>query len=200
VRPYTPTTPVRRRGSFQLVVKDYPEGKVSKALHGLREGDTLDVKGPMKKYEYVANQWDAVGLIAGGTGVTPMYQLITEILANPRDRTEVRLIYANRSEGDILLRDELDALAATHPNFKVLYTVDKAGPEWKGHTGHVSAAMLTSVLPPPQREAGRVKVMVCGPPGLMKHLSGEKKSPTDQGELTGLLKQLHYAPDQVFKY
>lgn len=39
---------------------------------------------------HLSAQWDAVGLIAGGSGITPMYQLITEILANPRDRTEVR--------------------------------------------------------------------------------------------------------------
>ncbi len=44
------------------------------------------MKGPFAKFAYTANQWDAVGMLAGGTGITPMYQLLTEILANPRDR------------------------------------------------------------------------------------------------------------------
>lgn len=38
VRPYTPTSPVNQRGSFELIVKTYPEGKVSKALWDLKEG------------------------------------------------------------------------------------------------------------------------------------------------------------------
>jgi len=90
------------------------------------------MKGPIKKFEYVPNQWRAVGMVAGGSGITPMYQLIEEILSNPRDRTEIRLIYANRTPGDIMLKAELDALAAAHPQFRVLYTVDDStGAAWK---------------------------------------------------------------------
>ena len=82
-------------------------------------GDTVDVKGPYTKFLYKANQWESVGMLAGGTGITPMYQVLMEILSNPRDTTEVRLVYASRTEEDILLRLELDALAAVYPNFKV---------------------------------------------------------------------------------
>lgn len=57
--------------------------------------------------------------------------------------------------------------------------------------------MIRKALPPPQA-AGRV--FVCGPPPMLKALSGEKKSPTDQGELTGLLRELGYDSAQVYKY
>jgi len=74
----------------------------------------------------------------------------------------------------------------------------------QGARGHISKEMVTSFLPPPQAvgEDGAIdyKVLVCGPPGMMKHMSGEKKSPADQGDLTGLLADLHYAKPQVFKY
>ncbi len=73
---------------------------------------------------------------------------------------------------------------------------------------------MTSFLPPPQAVAvggdgkpvdgpeGQVhyKMLVCGPPGMMKHISGEKKSPADQGDLAGLLGKLNYAKPQVFKF
>jgi cytochrome-b5 reductase len=138
-------------------------------------------------------------MVAGGTGITPMYQLILEILANPRDRTEIRLVYGCRSEEDIILRDELDALAAAYPNFKVVYTLSKPSAAWRGRTGHVSKELLASVLPPPQEKAA-TKVLVCGPPAFMAALSGDKKSPSDQGELVGALRDLKYEPSQVFKY
>lgn len=67
---------------------------------------------------------------------------------------------------------------------------------------------MKSLLPPPQQAgagaaAGAAvahKIFVCGPPSMVKALSGEKKSPADQGELTGMLAKLGYAPAQVYKY
>jgi len=141
---------------------------VSKWLAQQAPGATVEMKGPFVKFAYTPNKWDAVGLIAGGTGITPMYQLITEILANPRDHTEVRLVYASRTPADIILKTELDALSVTHPNFKVIYTVDAPGPAgWSGATGYVTKDMVTSFLPPPQPEAGRHQILVCGPPPMM---------------------------------
>jgi cytochrome-b5 reductase len=199
VRPYTPTA--TDRGSFELVVKSYDNGKVSKAFGGLKVGDSFEFKGPFAKFDYHANSHAALGMVAGGTGITPMYRMIKTILDNPRDRTEVRLVYASRTPDDIILKTELDALALVYPNFKVLYTVDKASPEhnWNGQVGQISKEMLTSFLPPPNADGG-AKVLVCGPPGMVKFLAGEKTKNYEQGELTGLLKELKYEKDAVFKY
>lgn len=57
--------------------------------------------------------------IAGGSGLTPMLQVIQEIVKNPEDKTEVSFVFANKTEDDIILRDELDELAAKHDNLKV---------------------------------------------------------------------------------
>lgn len=74
--------------------------------------------------------------LSGGTGITPMLQLVRHITRDPKDNTEMRLIFANQSESDILLRNELEEVAKEHPNqFKVWYTVDKASEcEQKLHT------------------------------------------------------------------
>jgi cytochrome-b5 reductase len=59
-------------------------------------------------------------MIAGGTGVTPCYQVATAILKDPRDTTKISLVFGNISEDDILLKQELEDLAAAHPDrFKV---------------------------------------------------------------------------------
>lgn len=62
------------------------------------------------------------GMIAGGTGVTPMYQVANAILKNPADKTEITLLFANVSADDILIEEELTNLQALSPQFKVRCT------------------------------------------------------------------------------
>ena len=54
------------------------------------------------------------GMIAGGTGITPMYQVAKCLLGDPQEYTCLSLIYANISEDDILMRKELDELTNTN--------------------------------------------------------------------------------------
>ena len=56
------------------------------------------------------------GMLAGGSGITPMFQVALAILRNEQDRTVVHLVYANVAEEDILLRKQLDAWARMHPD------------------------------------------------------------------------------------
>lgn len=62
----------------------------------------------------------------GGTGITPMLQLVREVVQDESDPTQMALLFANQTPGDILLRDELDSLARDNPHrFKLWYTVDR---------------------------------------------------------------------------
>lgn len=200
LRPYTPVSDEAAPGFLDLVVKHYPGGPMSSHLHAMAPGQRLDVKGPLPKYAWTENKHAHVGLIAGGTGITPMYQLLRAILANPNDGTKVTLVYGSVSPDDILLHRELAALENTHPQrFRAFYVVDKAPDGWAGgQTGFISKDLLKTVLPEPKSDD--IKLFVCGPPGLMKAISGNKVSPKDQGELTGALQELGYAKDQVYKF
>ena len=50
-------------------------------------------------------------MLAGGTGITPMYQVAKALLQDPEEYTTISLIYANVTEDDILLKKELDELS-----------------------------------------------------------------------------------------
>ncbi|MCD7468125.1 hypothetical protein HAX54_005937 [Datura stramonium] len=146
---YTPISDPKAKGYFDLLIKVYPEGKMSQHFARLKPGDILEVKGPIEKLRYSPNMKKHIGMIAGGSGITPMLQVIDAILKNPDDNTQVSLVYANVSPDDILLKKKLDVLAATHPNLKVFYTVDNPTNDWKGGIGYVSKDMIVKGLPPP---------------------------------------------------
>jgi cytochrome-b5 reductase len=172
---------------------------MSTHMHDLVPGQTLDVKGPLPKYPWSANKHQHIALIAGGTGITPMFQLCRAIFKNPEDKTKVTLVFGNIAEEDILLKRELAELENTYPQrFRAFYVLDNPPKNWAGGKGYISKDLLKTVLPEPKEE--NVKLFVCGPPGLMKAISGPKKSPKDQGELTGLLKEMGYSLDQVYKF
>jgi NAD(P)H-flavin reductase len=103
-------------------------------------------------------------MIAGGTGITPMLQVIRQIFNDVGDTTRVDLLFANISSADILLKSELDALATAHANFNVHYAIDKEEPGWSGEVGYVSTDMIKKCLPAASDD---VTVLVCGPPVMV---------------------------------
>ncbi|KAJ5219280.1 uncharacterized protein N7498_001379 [Penicillium cinerascens] len=199
LRPYTPTSDEDTPGYLELVVKAYPNGPMSQHIHSLNVDQRLSFKGPLPKYPWEANKHDHIALIAGGTGITPMYQLARQIFKNPDDRTKVTLVFGNVSEDDILLKKELQDLENTYPQrFRAFYVLDNPPKEWTGGKGFINKELLKTVLPEPKEE--NIKLFVCGPPGLYKAISGGKVSPKDQGELSGVLQELGYSKEQVFKF
>ncbi|PKA64568.1 ABC transporter C family member 3 [Apostasia shenzhenica] len=195
IRPYTPISDPDSKGYFDLLIKAYPEGKMSQHFASLKPGDVMEVKGPIEKLRYSPNMKKKIGMIAGGTGITPMLQVIKAIVKNPDDKTQVSLLYGNLSPDDILLKAELDRLAATYPNFKVFYTVDKPNKTWRGGSGIISEDMVVKALPGPEEDT---LILVCGPPGMMNHISGDKAQDRSQGVLSGVLKELGYSEEKNF--
>ncbi len=69
---------------------------------------------------------------------------------------------------------------------------------WKGGVGYVTREMLATHMPPPGQPGALV--MVCGPPGMMAAISGDKAPDKSQGELSGILRAMGYTSEQVYKF
>jgi cytochrome-b5 reductase len=201
-RPYTPISDNSTKGRFELLVKKYPKSKMGTHVFQLRQGEELLVKGPFKKFDYSANQWSHVGMIAGGTGIAPMFQMVQGILQNPKDKTKVSLVYANNARRDILLANELTEYQKVYPNFNLYLTLLDVPKRWLGGIGYINKEMVEAFMPKPGEK--NTKILVCGPPPMMKVISGDKEFPAGkapiQGTLSGLLKDMGYTEAQVFKY
>ncbi|CAL9148305.1 unnamed protein product [Musa hybrid cultivar] len=169
IKPYTPTTLDSDLGYFELVIKMYPQGRMSHHFREMRVGDYLSVKGPKGRFKYQVGQVRAFGMLAGGSGITPMFQVTRAILENPTDKTKVHLIYANVTCEDILLKEELDSLARNYPDrFQIYYVLNEPPDEWNGGVGFVSKEMIKAHCPAP---ASDIQILRCGPPPMNKAMA-----------------------------
>lgn len=144
VRSYTPISGDHEPGHFDLLIKSYPTGNISRHLATLNIGDVMKVKGPKGAMVYTPNMVRRFGMIAGGTGITPMLQVVRAILRgrSKGDKTEVNLIFANVDEKDILLRGDLQALEDEDTKFNVYYVLNNPPEKWNGGVGFVTADMI----------------------------------------------------------
>lgn len=72
------------------------------------------------------------------------------------------------NEEDILLKQELDDLAAKHDNFNVYYVLNNPPAGWTGGVGFVTADMIREHCPAPAKD---VKILLCGPPPMIKAMT-----------------------------
>lgn len=165
-RSYTPISNNSDLGTLELVIKCYPDGQLTGGyLANVEIGEEVLFRGPKGAMRYQRGLCKRIGMLAGGTGITPMFQVIRAICEDDRDLTEVSLIYANRSEEDILLRKELESFARRYPeNFKLYYLLDNAPAGWKYGTGYVTQELMAEKFPAAGPDS---KVMLCGPPGMV---------------------------------
>ncbi|KAL4864390.1 hypothetical protein BDV12DRAFT_205765 [Aspergillus spectabilis] len=200
VRPYTPVSKLDEPGFIDLLVKEYPNGKSSTHLHSLKPGDNLFILATLPGFAWTPNKFPHVYLIAGGAGITPIYQLAQGILDNPADKTKVTVIFGVNTEEDLLLRSEFDAYKARFPDrLDVHYTVSRPGKECVSgegiRSGYVTKEVLEELMQAPTEKG--TKVFVCGPPAMEAALVGSGSF--GKGE-KGILEQLGYGKDKIHRF
>lgn len=219
---YTPVTPNGTKGYFDIIVKRKKDGAMTNHLFGMHVGDKLLFRNVAFKVAYKPNRWRKIGMIAGGTGFTPMLQVIRHALQEPAesgviDTTELSFLYCNRTDRHVLLKGLFDDLARRHADrFKVYYAVDKAvSKTWPHWEGYITKKMLAETMPGPKEE--KSIIMVCGPDHLINHVAGvnmallnemsgsRKVQPTtpniaNMTDLSGLLGQMGYDNEQVYRF
>ena len=166
IRSYTPVSETDQLGEFDVVIKLYracgnrSAGKMSACIDLLKEGDTVECKGPFGDFEYQGNgvvlnrgvtrKIQKLTIIAGGSGITGIYQIFRHAY---RDGIECDVIYCNKTEDDILMRKELDVLK------QVRYCLTRPINGWTGGRGYLSESHIGNV------HDGLL--LCCGPPKMM---------------------------------
>lgn len=147
-----------------LMIKIYPEGALTPLIGKCKIGESLlisDYLGdfPVRRLK----ECTSVILLAAGTGFTPMVKLISWVLELDKHHDRpVKLAFFNRTERDILWKNELDSLCQKYTSFQVHHILSEAEEEWVGIKGRISLKLLQDLFPCSFNESGMF-VCVCGP-------------------------------------
>jgi cytochrome-b5 reductase len=179
-KPYTPVTTSNDLGYFELLIKRYPEGNVSKYVTSVPEGESVSFRGPVGLWEYPSQKWGNMGFVAGGTGLTPMLQVIREVLeVQAEDSTRLSLLYANSTVQDVLCLEEITDLCRRFPEqLTVHFTVSRFAGEDERRTwldqdlpssctvgeGRIDKDLIGRFVPP--AKSGESFALFCGPHGF----------------------------------
>lgn len=182
-RNYTPISALNDTGYFDLMVKEYQptleapdRGKMSRWLTNLPLNSTCEMSGPLGTLRYrgggvfnigqgagaEVRKVKRLGLVAGGTGITPCFQIIHYLARQAGERMEVHLVYANKTENSILLKRPLDYYSKSS-GLNLFYVLEAPPPAWTGGVGRATQEILEAHLPAPSDD---VLILLCGPSGM----------------------------------
>ncbi|WP_455377971.1 ferredoxin--NADP reductase, partial [Petrachloros mirabilis] len=135
----------------------------SKYLHDRKAGDTVLMSGPYPGGHWVDGMAKKVGFVAGGTGITPMISIIRWILARGLG-VELFLLFANKTEADIIFREEWEGNVREHANFHCYHVLEQPPAGWPEGAGRITVDMLRNHLPLPGPDT---VIFLCGPPPMV---------------------------------
>lgn len=159
-------------------------GKMTVGFAELEIGDSIELKGPIGHFQWIGSGRASihgkehhireVGMVCGGSGITPILQVLRGIFEDPLDtETKVWVLDVNRYLDDILCKEELDGLLAKHsPRLQLRYSLTGASvpDNWSHSTGRITPEMLDTHLPLPSEDG---IVCICGPPQMEQSVKRE---------------------------
>jgi stearoyl-CoA 9-desaturase NADPH oxidoreductase len=166
-RCYSPACAEGRRATIEITTKRHPEGLVSSFLVDRAEpGMVLGLSAAEGDFQLPDPRPESVLLVGGGSGITPLMAILRTLFAEGYERPIALLYYAPDAERCIY-REELERLAAAHPNFQLLrsYTRAPRSGELDGHFGPLH-------LPQADPDFTAAETFACGPPALLDAVRG----------------------------
>ena len=159
------SSPSRSNGTFQMCVRQI--GDVTNALHALKPGDTVGIRGPFgNPFPIDDMRGKDLFFIPGGIGLPPLRSLINQALDERDSFGRVIIAYGARRPAELLFVDELDEWVA-RDDVECHLTVDGPGKmvrdgvekEWDGHVG-----VVTTLFSSIDIDASNTVAVTVGPP------------------------------------
>jgi len=156
-------------GSYSITIKRTDDGFASNFMFdNWRAGTVIEASAPLGEfgYEPLRDKKHIVGL-AGGSGITPFYS-IARAIADGTEDVSLTLLYGSRTQDEILLRDELNAIADSCDKVKIVHVLSD-DPAARGcEHGFLTAELIEDYVP-----AGDYSVFICGPSVMYQFLETE---------------------------
>ena len=157
-----------RNGTFQLSVRNV--GDVTGALHQLKEGAVVGIRGPFGNgFPLAALEGKDILMVAGGIGLFPLRSLVQYIMDRRRQFGKVMMLFGARSPAERLFPNELAAWSMS-PDIEFHETVDRGDESWKGNVG-----VITTLISKVDIDPRKTMAVVVGPPIMYRFVTVQLK-------------------------
>jgi len=161
--PFTISSSPAARGYLASTIKE--SGDYTSTIGSTKPGDRAALQGPFGRFSYKVRQdeHDLV-FIAGGIGITPLMSML-RFLRDTGSDVNVLLLYLNRTEKDIIFKDEIEDMeSGSKPRFKVNHILSKPDEDWNGETGFADRDKIERLVGSDVRAKS---YYICGPAMMM---------------------------------
>lgn len=148
-------------GGTELRITVKQLGDFTKALNDIPTDTKVIIDGPYGVFTDLFGFSQKALLIAGGIGITPIRSLMEEMLKKGKD---VVLLYANRTQKDIVFKEELAGLEERYRGKIVHILSDEPG--FEGQVGQLNQEKIQGLVP----DISDRDVYLCGPVPMMNAL------------------------------
>jgi ring-1,2-phenylacetyl-CoA epoxidase subunit PaaE len=147
----------------RIGVREIPGGLFSSWLvHDVRPGDLIEVGRPAGSWRADPSVPGRHLMIAAGSGITPLLSIAATVLANPK--TQVALLYGNRTSRSVMFADELGDLKNRYPSrFQVAHVLSREPRDIELLSGRLDPGRLRALLSCLTPVGAVDHVWLCGP-------------------------------------
>ena len=140
------SSPSRSNGHFELCVRKV--GDVTAALHNLKAGATIGVRGPFG-HGFPVDKMRGRDILfaAGGLGLAPARSLINQVLDERGSFGRVVILYGAKNPSELLFRDELEQWS-NRSDIEFHVTVDRPDSTWVGNAGVITTLFKSVTVSP----------------------------------------------------
>ena len=169
----------RRDGMFTVSVKAHPDGYVSQFLRkGLAPKTMIYLSQAGGDFVLPDVMPDNLLMLSGGSGITPVMSMI-RTLSDEGYTGDITFLHYARSREDEIFSDELDAIAARNPSFRLVRVYTREPAPGADLAGRFTVEHLKNLSIDP----ASTLTYACGPAGLIQTVK-------DTYEEVGALDQL----------
>jgi len=162
--PFTPSSDPKIKDTIEFTVMR--AGSVTSALHGMKEGEHLGIRGPFgKPYPLKSYHGKDVYVIGGGVGLAPLRALLLALKHELDNLNKIEVRFGARTPSDISYKQQIEEWRKW-PKTNIVISVDSTEPGWTGNVG-----LVTTILKDGDINVKNAVAIVCGPPIMMKFVN-----------------------------
>lgn len=160
-RAYSIASSPKNRDWIELCIRKVAGGSATSILFGLKEGDSMNISGPLGKFQLNTDVKKDVVFVAGGTGIAPIRSML-DTLPLAQLKNNFYFYFGINTLDDFLFQEEL-ARFEKHKNFKLILVVGSDA-RWKGEKGFITEALMRKHTP----DLSSHEIYMCGPPAMIR--------------------------------